>query len=229
MYGGLIPADGGRIARVATRGFGPWAHPRWRGAHRISVRSLSSLGNSDSTSTCDDVHDGPPECLEAVEAFVESAFGAECHHLIEPGHHEACPVASKVQDLGGFGVDLLGEPLGFESVVQDRGVLPEELVECQADVDVDRGDRDLALGFDPAQHVRPDEDRIAEADGLLPELGEHDRGAVAHDHDPHGVVCGRPDGAVNGACAADQRLNHRGRPQMSERPAGVCRLYLIRP
>ncbi|MFG1777754.1 AbiV family abortive infection protein [Micromonospora sp. NPDC049048] len=60
---------------------------------------------------------------------------------------------------------------------------------------------------------RPEQDRIAEADRLLSELGEDDRGAIAHDDDPHAVVRCRPDGAVNAAGSGLERLNHhRGDP-----------------
>jgi len=46
-----------------------------------------------------------------------------------------------------LGVDLLREPLRVESFVQDRRVLPEELIECEVSIDVDRRERDEAFGL----------------------------------------------------------------------------------
>lgn len=93
-----------------------------------------------------------------------------------------------LQHLGWFGVDLLGEALRVQSIVQDRGVLPEELIQSEIGVDVDRRDSQLPLRFGPAEHVGSEEDRVAEADRLLTELGEHDRRAIAHDDELHAVI-----------------------------------------
>lgn len=62
----------------------------------------------------------------------------------------------------------------------------------------------LPLGFDAAEHVRPEQDRVAEADRLLSELAEYDRRTIAHDHDPHAAIRRRSERAIDRARVGSQ-------------------------
>lgn len=76
-----------------------------------------------------------------------------------------------------FGVDGLGEPLSFQAILYQSGVLPEHLVDHVVGVEVDRGDRDVSFGLRSTEHVRPENYRVTSLDWLLTELAEQDRRA----------------------------------------------------
>lgn len=105
-----------------------------------------------------------------MEPFIELPISRKRNHLIKPRHQHPLPILSKVKHLGRLGVDLLSELLRVEAIMQNRGMLPVEMIEREVSVNVDRRDRDLILGFDPAQHIRTQQDRVAKADRSLPEL-----------------------------------------------------------
>ncbi|WP_300344361.1 hypothetical protein [Nesterenkonia sp.] len=136
--------------------------------------------------------------------------------MIQPRGHHARSVPAQAQDLGRLGVDLLGKPLRVEPVMQDRRVLPEELIEREVGINVDRGESDETFGFGAEQHVRTDEDRIAEADRLVPELAKHDRGPGPDEHDLETVVEQRPDWAMERA----RRSNQRSKPSRTTGVSG---------
>lgn len=98
-----------------------------------------------------------------------------------------------MERLGRFGVHLSREIVSVEAVVQEHGVLPEELIQRHIGVDGDRRIGDPPLGFDPEQHARPQQHRITKAHGLFPELAEHDGRAVTDRDEPDDVVRSRAD------------------------------------
>lgn len=82
---------------------------------------------------------------------------------------------------------------GVPPIVQDGRVPPEELIEREVGIDVDRGESDVVFGFGAEQHVRANQDRITESGRLVPELAEHDRGPRPDEHELETVVDYRPD------------------------------------
>ena len=56
-------------------------------------------------------------------------------------------------------------------------------------------------GLRPCQHVRTKQDHVTGLNGLLTELAEHERGAVAGDDHLHTVIGQRLHGTVHGLSA----------------------------
>lgn len=123
---------------------------------------------------------------------------AEPHHLIEPRHQHPCPVFAEAQNLRWLGVDRLGEPLCVESIMEKRGVLPEQLVKHIVGVEIESGDTDVPLGFAAAEHICTKQHDVARFDRLLSELAKQECGAVANNDELHAVVADRPHRAANG-------------------------------
>ena len=89
--------------------------------------------------------------------------------------------------------------------MQDRRVLPEELIEREVRINVDRGESDVVFRLGAEQHVRADQDRITDTDRLMPELAEHDRRPRPDEHDLETVVDHRPDRTMDRTRPSNQR------------------------
>ena len=140
-----------------------------------------------------------------MEPFQVLALDGEGDQLVQPRQQPPGSIPAQVQYLGRFGVHLSREVVGVEAVVQDRGVLPEELIQRHVGVDVDRRIGDPPLGFDAEQHARPQQHRVAKADGLLSELAEHDGRAVTDHNEPDNVVRRQAHRSMRRPCPSRQR------------------------
>lgn len=59
--------------------------------------------------------------------------------------------------------------------MKDRRVLPEELIEREISININRGDRDGLLWLAAEQYVRAEHDGVTDTHWLAPELAEHNR------------------------------------------------------
>ena len=110
-----------------------------------------------------------------MEPLPVDTIDAERDELVQPGHQQSRPVLPDTEHLGRFGVDRVGEPLRVEAVTKHSHVLPEQLIQQKVGVGIDRRDRDVTFWFAAAQHIRTEEDDVADLDGPLSELAEQDR------------------------------------------------------
>lgn len=86
-----------------------------------------------------------PQRLHPVEPLPIGTIDAERNKFVQPGHQHPGSVFTETKHLRRFGVDRVGEPLRVETVTENIGVLPEQLIEQEIGVGVDRGDRDVAF------------------------------------------------------------------------------------
>lgn len=103
----------------------------------------------------DHVSDLEPQRLHPQIVPHEVPIDAERDQLIQPRQQHPSPILAQAESLSRLGVDHLGEPLGFESILQQPSVLPPHLVEDEVGVGVDRGDRDVPSGSDPHSTFAP--------------------------------------------------------------------------
>ncbi|WP_186369019.1 hypothetical protein [Rothia kristinae] len=150
-----------------------------------------------------------PQRLHPMKPLPVMPVDAECDELVQPGHQHSRAVFPEPEHLGGFGVDRVGEPLRVKAVAEDVGVLPEQLIEQEVGVGVDRSDCDMPLRFRRAQHVRAEQHHVTGPHRALAELAEQDRTAVTHDDELHAVIRDRADRTVDRAGSRENGLEHR--------------------
>ena len=139
---------------------------------------------------------GVPERLHPVESVAVLPVDAERNQLIKPWHQQADTILPESHQLGGFGVDRVGDALGCEAILHQVDVLPEELIQNEIQIKIDHGHRDVPLGLSAAEHVRPEQQHITDPRVLLAKLAIHERRSIAHDDELHAIIGGRVDGRM---------------------------------
>ncbi len=139
-----------------------------------------------------------------METLPVDAIDAERDEFIQPGHQHPRPILAEAKYLRRFGVNRVSEPLRIETVPEHIGVLPEQLIEQEVGVGVDRRDRDVAFRLRPAQHVRAQQHHVTGPDWSFPKFAEQDRRPRPDDNDLHTVVGDWTNRTMDGACPSNQ-------------------------
>src|SRR5690625_2090011 len=150
------------------------AVPGQRGSEPCPLVRRCPVGG-DTDERRDLVDDRVPERLHPMETLPVDAIDAERDEFIQPGHQHPRPILAEAKYLRRFGVDRVSEPLRIETVPEHIGVLPEQLIEQEVGVGVDRRDRDVAFRLRPAQHVRAQQHHVTGPDWSFPKFAEQDR------------------------------------------------------
>lgn len=85
---------------------------------------------------------------------------------------------SEIDDLEGLDALGCGKPERREPVREQRGVLPEHLIQRAVGIEANRAQHDPAFGIATARHVRCQQDHIADPGGPLSELAEQARSST---------------------------------------------------
>ncbi|MFT3968746.1 MAG: hypothetical protein QM695_00320 [Micropruina sp.] len=136
---------------------------------------------------CEHVGDAKPECLHSVEALVELAGSAEQDQLIEPRVHLSELRTVESHELEWLGIEGRGQFFSVVSVAEQRGMLPEHLIDRIVRVDRDRRECDPPIRVRTAQHARADHHCVAGTDASAPELSEQVSRAVEYEREPHAL------------------------------------------